>query len=111
MARKKGAGPAPLDPEVARKLLDLLATDNDFRRLFKKDANAALLKVGYQPGTSVSGGQCLQLQAGDRIAPNDRKSVVLGKSVSERVDLGGCSIFNIKETLATLTQRDLTIIP
>lgn len=69
MAKKKGVGPAPLDPEVARKLLDLLATDNDFRRLFKKDANAALLKVGYRPGTSVSGGQCLQLKAGDRIAP------------------------------------------
>jgi len=55
MAIKKTAGSkttagkksAPLDPKVADKLLDLLSTDNEFRRLFKKDPEAALLKVGY----------------------------------------------------------------
>lgn len=77
MAMKKGPAPAPLEPKVARKLLDLLSTDNDFRRLFKKDAHAALLKVGYKPpagadparAAALSGGQCMQLKAGDRIAP------------------------------------------
>lgn len=55
MASKKTAGSkttagkksAPLDPKIADKLLDLLSTDNEFRRLFKKDPEAALLKVGY----------------------------------------------------------------
>lgn len=53
MATKKtGSGKAkaaPLDPKVADKLLDLLSTDNAFRRLFKKDAGAALAKVGHRP--------------------------------------------------------------
>jgi len=49
MAIKKtgGAKSAPLDPKVADKLLDLLSTDNEFRRLFKKDSQAALAKVGH----------------------------------------------------------------
>ena len=49
MATKKtgGAQSAPLDPKVADKLLDLLSTDNEFRRLFKKDPQAALAKVGH----------------------------------------------------------------
>ena len=38
---------APLDPKVADKLLDKLSTDNEFRRLFKKDPAAALAKVGH----------------------------------------------------------------
>lgn len=37
---------APLDPKVADKLLDLLSESNDFRRLFKKDPRAALIKAG-----------------------------------------------------------------
>lgn len=49
MATKKGSGAksAPLDPKVADKLLDLLSTDNEFRRLFKKDPQSALAKVGH----------------------------------------------------------------
>ncbi len=70
MATKKGPGPAPLDPKVTKKLLDKLSTDNDFRRLFKQDAGAALAKVGYQveAGATAAGG-CMQLQSGARIAP------------------------------------------
>lgn len=51
MATKKtgAAGkPTPLDAKVADKLLDLLGTDNEFRRLFKKDPGAALVKAGYK---------------------------------------------------------------
>lgn len=51
MATKKtGASgkAAPLDPKVASKLLDKLSTDNEFRRLFKKDPGAALIQVGYK---------------------------------------------------------------
>lgn len=40
---------APLDSKVADRLLDLLSTDNEFRRLFKKDPQAALVKAGWKP--------------------------------------------------------------
>lgn len=73
MATKKGPAPAPLDPKVAKKLLDKLSTDNDFRRLFKKDAHAALTSVGYKVAAgATSAGACMQLQATDRIAPKDK---------------------------------------
>lgn len=51
MATKKTGAPGkatPLDPKVADKLLDLLGTDNEFRRLYKKDPGAALIKAGYK---------------------------------------------------------------
>ena len=51
MATKKtGASgkAAPLDPKVAGKLLDKLSTDNEFRRLFKKDPKTALIQAGYK---------------------------------------------------------------
>ena len=51
MATKKtGASgkAAPLDPKVAGNLLDKLGTDNEFRRLFKKDPKAALIQAGYK---------------------------------------------------------------
>ncbi|MDQ2703031.1 MAG: NHLP-related RiPP peptide [Pseudomonadota bacterium] len=70
MAAKKGPAPAPLDPKVAKKFLDLLSTDNDFRRLFKKDAPAALAKAGYKVSAgSAEAGGCMQLKVADRIAP------------------------------------------
>lgn len=80
MAMKKGPAPAPLHPNVAKKLLDLLSTDNDFRRLFKKDAHAALVQAGYKApaGTdptqaaALSGGQCMQLKSGDSIASKEK---------------------------------------
>lgn len=76
----KGPAPAPLEPKVARKLLDLLSSDNEFRRLFKKDAHAALVKAGYKApagtdparASTVSGGECMQLAPGDRIAPKQQ---------------------------------------
>ena len=70
MATRKGTKSAPLDPKITKKLLDKLSTDNGFRRLFKKDAAAALAEVGYKietGATSLYG--CLQFKAGDRIAP------------------------------------------
>lgn len=78
--KKKGPAPAALEPKVARKLLDLLSRDNDFRRLFKKDAHAALVKAGYKApaGTdpakaaSLSAGACMQLAPADRIAPKSK---------------------------------------
>jgi putative modified peptide len=95
-AKGKGPAPAPIDPKVARKLLDLLSTDNDFRRLFKKDAHAALLKAGYRSpaGTdpvqaaAVSGGNCMQLKAGDRIASK-------AQIIRDRAKLEACLAFPV----------------
>lgn len=39
--------PAGLEPKVANRLLDLLATDDSFRSLFIKDTKAALEVAGY----------------------------------------------------------------
>ena len=38
----------PLDPKVAERLLELLSTDNEFRRLFKKNPAAALKRAGHK---------------------------------------------------------------
>lgn len=84
MATKKGPNPAPLDPSVIKKLLDKLSTDNEFRRLFKQDAGAALAKVGYKIGAeATSAGTCLQLKATDRIAP--KAKIVRDRAKLEKV--------------------------
>lgn len=80
MANQKGPPPAPLHPHVANKLLDLLSSDDDFRDLFKRDAHAALIQAGYVPpsgsdpatASAISGGDCLQLSAGDQLAPKEQ---------------------------------------
>lgn len=80
MANQKGPAPAPLHPNVARKLLDLLSTDDDFRDLFQRDAHAALVQAGYQapPGTepsmaaSLSGGNCMQLEPHATLASKEQ---------------------------------------
>ena len=67
MATKKtGASTPALDPKVADKLLDKLSTDNEFRRLFKKDPAAALVKVGHPKDSAGLTGKCCQVQS---IAP------------------------------------------
>jgi hypothetical protein len=44
---------APLDPQVADRLLDLLSTDDTFRRLFTHDPRQALLQVGFANTTDL----------------------------------------------------------
>lgn len=39
---------APLDPQVAGRLLDLLSSDDKFRALFMRNPREALLQVGCQ---------------------------------------------------------------
>ncbi|MGH8083568.1 MAG: NHLP-related RiPP peptide, partial [Lysobacter sp.] len=46
-------GHKPLSPEVVDKLLDLLSHDNEFRKLFQKDATAALAKAGHPPAQEM----------------------------------------------------------
>jgi len=47
-----GGLPAPLSPEVADRLLDLLASDDTFRELFANDPAAALVQAGYDAGAT-----------------------------------------------------------
>ena len=82
-SNEKGNPPAPLEPQVVKRLLDLLSTDDDFRGLFERDAAAALAQVGYsQPATSAlsaslsgesqnSAGACLQLEGGASLASKE----------------------------------------
>jgi putative modified peptide len=44
---------APLDPQVADRLLDLLSTDDAFRKLFMRDPRAALDQVGFVNTTDL----------------------------------------------------------
>ena len=44
---------APLEPQVADRLLDLLSTDDMFRRLFKRNPGKALAQVGFVESTSA----------------------------------------------------------
>ena len=62
MATRKTTTPG-LDPKVADKLLDKLGTDNDFRRLFKKDPAAALVQVGHPKDAAALTGGCCQIDS------------------------------------------------
>jgi putative modified peptide len=59
-----------MDPKAADKLLDLLSTDTEFRRLFKQDPNAALVRVGAASAVPPSGAApaCMQVNS---IAPKE----------------------------------------
>lgn len=56
---------APLDPQIADKLLDLLSTDDAFRELFSSDPQAALAQAGYRP---VQGGSAARSASDTSIA-------------------------------------------
>jgi len=85
MATKKSA---PLDPKVADKLLDLLSTDNEFRRLFKKDPRAALIKAGM---SATKDAAALEAVAGccqvARIAP--KADVIRARKELQTMFIGG----------------------
>jgi len=69
----------PLDPKVAKRLLDLLSTDDEFRTLFKRDAQAALEQVGFVAPAVKAGvaptalpGVCMQLKPGEELASKEQ---------------------------------------
>jgi putative modified peptide len=68
MANSKGPPPAPMHPDVANRLLDLLSTDDDFRTLFARDARAAIEQVGGD----AAGGECMQLAEGQALASKEQ---------------------------------------
>lgn len=57
-----GADHPPLDPAVADKLLELLSTDDEFRKLFKQDAEKALSQAGYVLPAGAASLRCTQVE-------------------------------------------------
>lgn len=78
MATKKPGKPAAhiaIEPAIADRLLDLLSTDNSFRRTFKKDPAAALLQIGHVPTKQDDAGELDYLRASlavERLATKER---------------------------------------
>lgn len=74
----KGNGPAPLGRNVVKNLLDLLSTDDQFRDLFQRDAQSALVQAGYEApagaesAAATSGAACMQLSSGDSLASKEQ---------------------------------------
>lgn len=108
MATRKSGAAAPLDPKVARKLLDKLGTDNEFRRLFKKDPKAALVASGYKvaKGDAV-GAAALEQLAGclsvARIAP--KAAVLQARQALESQLLAGMAMSPIQLNVASTASR------
>lgn len=67
---KKGPPPAPLEQALVKKLLDLLESDEDFRRLFEKYPQAALADIGYVAPAGAA--ECLQFADGAKLASADK---------------------------------------
>lgn len=82
-SNEKGNPPAALEPQVVKKLLDLLSSDDDFRDLFQRDADAALVQAGHvapagnalkstmTESMAPSAGSCLQMMAGASLASKE----------------------------------------
>jgi putative modified peptide len=101
MATKKAAGRAPaLDPKVADKLLDKLGTDNEFRRLFKKDPAAALVKVGHPKDAAVHTGGCCRI---DSLAP--KAQIVKSRDELKSMFTAGLSMGPIRLNIDTAASR------
>jgi putative modified peptide len=100
-----------LEPKVVRNLLDKLGTDNEFRRLFKKDPAAALAASGHKvakgdaaaAATLARIGGCLSVQS---IAP--KATIVRSREALEAQLLGGIGMTPIQlnvPTTASLRRR------
>ena len=111
MATKKtGASgkAAPLDPKVASKLLDKLGTDNEFRRLFKKDPKAALIQAGYKlpKGDAAAAAEldricgCMSVQS---IAP--KADVIKARDSLHSVFTAGLSMHPVQLNIASTDSR------
>lgn len=108
MATKKPGAAAPLDPKVARKLLDKLGTDNEFRRLFKKDPKAALVASGYKVAKGDAAGAAALEKLADclgvaRIAP--KATVLQARETLESQLLAGMQMSPIQLNVPSTAAR------
>lgn len=68
----KNQGPDGLAAGVASRLVDLLASDDDFRARFQDDPHSALAQLGYASvAGDASGADCLSLKAGQQLASKE----------------------------------------
>ena len=63
-----GQGPEPMPVELARRLLQLLSSDDDYRANFHRDPVAALAQIGY---TDATAGQCMSFSDGATLASKE----------------------------------------
>ena len=104
MATKKAGTAVSLEPKVVRKLLDKLGTDNEFRRLFKKDPAAALVASGHKVAKGDAEGAaalarvagCLKVKS---IAP--KATIVGSREALETQLLAGIGMMPIQLNVAT----------
>jgi putative modified peptide len=59
---------APLEAHVAHRLLDLLGSDDAFRRLFRKDPKAALAAVGHDASIELDASPAWACMRVERLA-------------------------------------------
>jgi putative modified peptide len=97
MATRKTTTPG-LDPKVADKLLDKLGTDNDFRRLFKKDPAAALVKVGHPKEAASLTAGCCRI---DSIAP--KAEIAKSRETLQKMFTAGLSMTPVRLNIGTAT--------
>lgn len=68
----KNQGPNGLGAGVASRLVDLLASDDDFRAQFQDDPHSALAQLGHASlAGDPSSADCLSLKAGQQLAPKE----------------------------------------
>lgn len=98
-----------LSPAVASRLLDLLSTDNAFRRLFKSDPLAALVRAGYDPAADKKHrphGEdpvcCLKV---DRIAP--KQAIINARESLHEYLTSGLGMTPIQLNLGSTASRRL----
>lgn len=80
-ARKRSA---PLDPQVAERLLQLLSLDDEFRLLFQSSPTAALAAIGHAPPAEASN-FCLPIVA---LAPKEHFIAAYEELKSQIVSAG-----------------------
>ena len=65
-------GPKGLGAGVASRLIDLLASDDDFRAHFESDPHSALARVGYTAlAGESSSAECLGMKEGQTLASKE----------------------------------------
>lgn len=101
MATKKSGGRTPpLDPKVADKLLDKLGSDNEFRRLFKTDPAAALVKVGHPKASADAVAGCCTIT---NIAP--KAQIVKSRDELKTMLTSGFAMMPIQLNIASPASR------
>lgn len=119
MGDTKGKKSEALSPKVADRLLELLSTDNEFRRLIKKDPQAAFLQAGYKPSKELAEWlkkcppkgplpphvplppwMCCDI---DRIAP--KAAVIAARSELRQMFTGGSSMQPIQLNVGSALRR------